>query len=226
MRIFVSLILITSYLSVFATVSCDRRPPSGFQSKQSSPDATAEQTPCLLPVPDTYVSDYANVLDHQDAKDELEHKLRKLKSRGNIDFVVVLIKSTGGQDIFDYSLALARCWNIGNQNPDKAGLLLLVAVKDRKWHIQITRVLERILTNDEVYRIGNLMTPDFRESRYGAGVNKSVDAMIEALASRRGFSISKTSQRISPKNLDWEPTGYIGSCCRSRDLGFAGKWPL
>src|SRR5688572_23308850 len=139
MRSFLSLTLFLSLVSNLATSSCGRPIASDFQGTQSAHATAAGKTRCSLPFPNSYVSDYANVID-QSAKDELESKLQKLKSSGNIDFAVVFVETTDGQDIFDYSLALARCWGVGRKNPDKAGLLLLVAVKERKWRIQISRV--------------------------------------------------------------------------------------
>jgi uncharacterized protein len=130
----------------------------------------------------------------QSAKEELEGKLKKLTSSGKIDFAIVLIETTGSETVRDYSLDLANCWNVGGQNADGAGILLLIAINDRKWHIQITRVLEQTLTNEEVYQIGNQMTPDFKLRNYAAGLNKCVDAMIEILSKRRNFSISNSNE--------------------------------
>lgn len=175
-------------VSLIATTSCSFNRTSGSQGGQTAPAAAAEQTPCSLPNPDKFVSDHSNVLD-ENSERQLEAKLTRLRSSGKIDFAVVIVDTTGTTTVGDYSLALANCWGIGGKNPDKAGLLLLVAIKDRKWHIQITRVLESILTNAEVYEIGNLMTPDFKQGKYSSGVNKGVDAMIDVLAKRRNFSV-------------------------------------
>jgi uncharacterized protein len=161
--------------------SCSRKPVP-------NPQAT-EQAKCSLPFPKSAVSDFANVLD-QDSKEQLEEKLRGLKERGEIDFAIAIIDSTGGQLIFDYSLELARCWGVGARNLDKAGLLLVVAIKDRKWHMQISKSIEKNLSNDEVSDLGNLMTEPFRIGSYAEGINKCVDATIDVLAKRRGFSKS------------------------------------
>ena len=173
---------------------CLRRIDSQAKGEKTEPSKEATPQPCKLPAPDTYVTDYVNVLD-QSAKDGLESKLKQLRSSGKIDFAVVLIETTGGQNIRDYSLDLANCWNVGGTNDDKAGITLLIAINDRKWHIQISRVLEQVLTNDEVYQIGNQMTPDFKVENYAGGVNRCVDAMIDVLSKRRKFSISNTNEK-------------------------------
>ncbi len=182
------------FASIVTALGCVTRSSSEIQPPQpatvnSSQTPSPGATPCLLPVPATYVSDQANVLD-QAARDQLERKLQEFKTRGNIDFSVLFIGTTGSRDIDSYSLDLARCWGVGAKNPDGAGVLLLIAVNDRKWRIQISKVLEKLITNPEVYDIGNLMTPDFKRANYAAGVNKAVDAIIEVLAKQRNLSVT------------------------------------
>ncbi len=184
MRRFLSVVCLASLITAGG---CAQRTARELQPNQTAP-VTTSASPCALPVPTGYVSDFANVLD-QTARAELERKLENLNRQGNIDFALAFVEETAGREIFDYSLDLARCWGIGTRNPDGAGVLLLVAVKDRKWHIQITTALEKVLTNADVYEIGDKMIPDFKQGQFAAGVNKSVDAMINTLATRRGFSV-------------------------------------
>jgi uncharacterized protein len=124
-----------------------------------------------------------------DSRAKLEQKLDTLKSAGSIDFAVVTVKTTGEQPIADYSLALARCWNLGESNPDKLGLLLLLAVDDRKWHMQISRRMEKVLSNDEIQQAAALMTAELRNQNYAQGIDKCVDATIRTIAPRRKFSM-------------------------------------
>jgi uncharacterized protein len=161
-----------------------RNPPANILTGTETPQAT----PCAIPVPNTFVTDNARAL-HEREREELERKLSAFKAAANIDFAVLFVETTPGQEIFSYSLALARCWGVGGKNPDHAGILLVVAIRDRKWYIQISKVLEQVLTNPEVGKIGEEMVPDFKKANYGAGVNKTVDKMIKTLAPRRGFSM-------------------------------------
>ncbi len=179
--------------SIITTSGCVTRNSSELQPQPQQPATVISQSPstspCLLPVPENHVTDHANILD-QAAREALEGRLRNVKTKGNIDFSVVLIDTSGSQDINSYSLDLARCWGVGAKNSDGAGVLLLLAIKDRKWRFQISKVLEQVITNSEVYDIGNLMTPDLKRANYALGVNKAVDGMIAALAKRRGFSLT------------------------------------
>jgi uncharacterized protein len=137
-----------------------------------------------LPAPKGLVNDYANVLDDE-TKGRLEKTLTEFKARARIDFAVVFVETTGEQSTFDYSLAVARGWGVGAKNPDKAGVLLLIAVKDKKWNIQVSRVLTEIISDEEVAQIGRGMTVYFKEGKFGEGTTRCVDALIKTLSERR-----------------------------------------
>src|SRR5882672_2646282 len=95
-------------------------------SGRSPADAQPAQSP--LPSPTGYVNDYAGVIDAA-AKDRLETTLGNLDRQQQIQFAVVTVDTTGGQDIFDYSQAVAGGWGIGSKDTQKASLLLLIAIK-------------------------------------------------------------------------------------------------
>jgi uncharacterized membrane protein YgcG len=155
------------------------------QTNTGQTDDAAEAENLLLPQPSGFVNDFAKVLDEQ-SKTRLDQLVRKLKERSRIEFAVVTVETTGKQDIFDYSLALARSWGVGSK-PRGDGLLLLVAVKDRKWRVQVSRSLEADLPNDAVGELGSLMNEPFRRGDYGEGLTKCVEAIIARLSERRGF---------------------------------------
>jgi len=105
-----------------------------------------------LPAPTGYVNDFAGVIDQQ-TKDRLETTLTNLEREQQIQFAVVTVDSTNGQEIFDYSLAVARGWGIGSKDTSKPSLLLLVAIKDRKYFTQVSRHLEGELPDGLVGQI-------------------------------------------------------------------------
>ena len=116
----------------------------------------AQPSPAPLPSPVTtptgYINDYANVIDAQ-TKSRLETILTNLKKLADIEIAVVTVPTTNGEDIFDYSLAVARGWGIGSKDGEKLGLLLVVAVNDRKYFTQVSRHLEGDLPDGLVGQI-------------------------------------------------------------------------
>jgi len=171
--------------------------PEGGATRQPEPllaqntrPATAQASPAAgspLPSPKGHVSDFAEVIDAR-AEGVLEAKLRQLKERANVEMAVAIVETTGGRDIFEYSLAVARAWGLGPaEGGEGGGLLLLLATKDRKWRIQVSRSLAADIPDDVAADIGGRMTDALREERYGDAVTKCVDDLIERIAERRGF---------------------------------------
>src|SRR5262245_13854065 len=79
---------------------------------QAHAQTARPQPPVPLPTPFTPIVDYANVID-ADTRQRLETIYLNLKDRAGIVFAVLTVPTTGGKDIFDFSLAVARGWGIG-----------------------------------------------------------------------------------------------------------------
>jgi uncharacterized protein len=155
----------------------------------SSTFAQTMQSP--LPKPNGYVNDYAAVIDSA-TKDRMELTLGNLDREQQIQFAVVTVNTTGGQEMFDYSLAVARGWGIGSKDTSKPSLLLLVAIKDRKYYTQVSRHLEGELPDGLVGQIQReQLVPAFRAQDYGKGLSDTVNVYISTLAAKRGFSTDK-----------------------------------
>lgn len=186
-------ILFIAFLLTFALSACTNNKIVSLASSPTPPRANAaaaegaevHDPPPLLefPKPDGFVNDFADALSEKDEQD-LESAMQRLQARAKIDIGIAVVDTTGEKRIFDYSLAMAREWKIGSEN---GGILLVVAVKDRKWHIQVTKGLENDFPDAEVKKIGELMVPDFKNGKYADGIKKCVDKMIAELAKKKGF---------------------------------------
>lgn len=143
-----------------------------------------------LPPPTGFVNDYANVLDGE-SKGRLESAMKELRDKSNVEFAVVTVETTGDQDIFDYSLAVAKGWGIGPKDTSKGGgLLLLLATKDRKWRLQVSRNLEKDLPDAECKRLADGPVKLYREGKVAEGVMSYVGALVARLEEKRGFKLS------------------------------------
>jgi uncharacterized membrane protein YgcG len=171
------------------------RPQSQSTLAQPSPTraarpATAQATPTVaspLPPPKGFVNDFADVIDDA-TEGRLEERLRRLKERAKIELAVATVGTTGGQTIYDYSLALARGWGLGPPAGEEGGgVLLLLASEDRQWRVQVSRSLEADLPDEVVGEIGAGMAPALRAGRYGEAIDRCVDGLVKRLAERRGF---------------------------------------
>ena len=137
-----------------------------------------------LPAPAGFVNDFAKVLD-EPTRLRLEEKLSRLKGESAVEFAVVTVETTGGREIFDYSLDVACGWGVGPPEGARGGgLLLLVATRDRKWRVQVGRSLERDLPDDVVKQIGDRMAAQLRRGDFGGGISAAVDEHAALLAGR------------------------------------------
>lgn len=179
--------------AIWMTSSCNRfrktpTPPEPSPSPSVSSTPTPQPTTTRLPTPAGLVNDYANVIDTE-SESRLVDLLTKLRAVSNIEFAVVTIDTTKGEPIADYSLAVAREWRVGPNSADGGGLLLLLAIKDRQWHLQVSRSLEKDLPNDVAKKLAEGSTALYKQGNFGAGIEKYVNAIIARLGKQRNFSI-------------------------------------
>ena len=157
-------------------------------AQKQTPDTKAEASN-LLPNPTGFVNDYAAVFD-SDSKSRLESLLARLKEKANIEFAVVTVNTTNGQPIFDYSLGVAKQWGVGPKDSSQGGgLLLMLAIQDRQWRLQVSRSLEKELPDDVCKQLGEESTELYHQGRYVEGIEKYVNAIIRRLEGSKKFSL-------------------------------------
>lgn len=161
--------------------------------------AQTTQSPVPLPNPPTPVVDNANVIDAA-TEQRLNDILMNLSenAQANVEMAVVTVRTTGDQDIFDYSLAVMRGWGIGSEKTQKGGLLLLVAVDDRKYFTQVSRHLEGELPDGIVGQLQRqYLVPAFKQGDYSKGIYDTMMAYIATLADKRGFNVEGLDKRYA-----------------------------
>lgn len=174
---------------------------------------TTGTSPVPLPVPFTPIVDNANVIDEA-TEQRLGAIYLNLKERANIEFAVLTVNTTGEQDIFDFSLAVARGWNIGPGSVKGQGFLLVVAIQDRKYFTQVGDHLEGDLPDGLVGQIGReKLVPAFKQARYSQGIFDTVEAYIATLAEKRGFAIEGIDRRKAYKTENQKEAPSAGSLC-------------
>jgi uncharacterized membrane protein YgcG len=172
------------------------------QTARPTPAQNSNAVESPLPPPQGFVGDFAEVIDAR-TEEALEAKLKQLKERAKIEMAVATVETTGGRDISDYSLAVARGWGIGPPAGEEGGgLLLLLATKDRTWRIQVSRSLEADIPNEAAAKIGGGMLDSLRKGQYDEAITNCVDGLIQRLAERRGFPANSDGTK---KSVNREP---------------------
>lgn len=187
--------------------------------------AQTGESPIPLPSPFTPIVDNAGVLKPED-KTRLGSIYLNLKERANIEFSVVTVRTTGGQPIEDYTLAVYRGWGIGTKEND--GFLLLLAIDDRKYYTEVGYHLEGDLNDGLVGQIQReRLVPQLKKGNYSQGIYDTVQAYVATLAEKRGFNIDGIDQRYAyreraPRNtgIGARGGGISSSCCTMIIIGF------
>lgn len=158
-----------------------------------------------LPEPTSPVMDYAGVIDEA-TRQRIADKIIAFSESSNpkVEMGVAVVNTTDGRDIFEYSLAVARGWGIGTRAEDNPGLLLLVAIQDRKYFTQVSDDLGDELPDGLVGSLQReYLVPEFRAGNYGKGIEDTIDAYIERIkAAQSGAPLPVSSpERVYEKDF-------------------------
>jgi uncharacterized protein len=128
--------------------------------------------------PNKLVNDYTGTLSSAQVQ-QLEQKLVAFDDSTSNQIVVAIMKSVGDYDINEYALGLGRKWGVGNAGKNN-GIIILVALGDRKISIQTGYGLEGVLPDIYAKRIiENDIKPYFKSGDYYAGLESGTDAIIK-----------------------------------------------
>lgn len=139
--------------------------------------APSEATHKAFPQQIGLINDFADVFDPAEEQrlNQLVSDLRAIQ----VDFPIVTIDTTNGESLYDYSLALARDWRPGG--PSKRGLLLVLAIKDRQWRLQVSEALRSALPDELCLELGRQSEDLYKQRRYADGVEHYVRALADRL---------------------------------------------
>jgi uncharacterized protein len=149
-------------------------------------------------------------------KQRLEERITNFKNTTNppIELAVAIVRTTGEQPIFDYSLAVARGWKIGAKQDDNPSALLFIAIDDRKYFTQISFDLEDELPDALVGQMNRqYLVPAFRQNDYNKGVSDTIEAYISKIEERSsGTTVPAEGQANQQRRQPRERSGSPSPC--------------
>ena len=161
--------------SATATASADNKAQANQQKTSNNSPVASDDL--LLNNP---VIDQADILTANE-KSQLESQIRKIYDDKLAQMAVVIIPTTEGVNIFDYALAVANRWKLGDKDRDN-GILILVAVNDRNLYILTGYGVEGIIPDAIAKRIiREDITPAFKEGNYAKGIEAGISRIDERL---------------------------------------------
>lgn len=130
-----------------------------------------------VPALTRHVTDLTGTLTAQQVE-ALDAKLVALEQRKGTQLVVLMVPTTGDQDIESYSLAVAEANKIGRKGTDD-GILLLIAKDDRRDRIEVGYGLEGAVPDAATARIRReFIESRFKQGDFYGGIDAGVDALI------------------------------------------------
>ncbi len=126
-----------------------------------------------IPEHDGYVTDQAGVLWNEEIEN-LEQLLSQIEESTTVEIAILTVQSTKGITISDYATQVGQAWGVGKGDIDN-GLMIVAAIKDRKWFMATGYGLEGSVSDALAKRIGEKnFPPHFRKGNYYRGFRGAI----------------------------------------------------
>ncbi|HVP13688.1 MAG TPA: TPM domain-containing protein, partial [Phycisphaerae bacterium] len=177
---------------------------------------------------DSAIIDEAGVIDGP-TQNAINRCLLELEQKTGAQVRVLVINSTNGRDIHDYAIEVAKKQKdqpdqeksgLGEAGKDN-GVLIVVAVKDRRYRFEVGEGLEGTLPDLYCDSIAQkCFVPYFRRGDYSGGVYQGVVAVAQKIAQGTGVQLEGKPAKPVQQPISPSPVGVVGagapagvSCC-------------
>lgn len=157
--------------------------------------------------PQGYLSDFAGVVDTQ-SRSEIERYCGAVERQAGAQIALVTVRSLEGEPVEDVANTIFRSWGVGQKGQNN-GVLLLLAVGDRRSRLEIGYELEPILPDGLSGEILREMRSALRANNYGEAMLAAAHRLGSVIAQGKGVQ------------LDTEPRRRI-----RRETGGGFPWPI
>ena len=150
----------------------------------------------IPPAPAAYFNDYANAVSAGTAM-SLNATLESFERQTSEQIVVAIFpKMQSDSDVADYTIRLARAWQVGLKDKNN-GAVLFVFVQDHKLFIQVGYGLEAVLPDALCKRIiDEQITPRFKAGDFDGGLTAGVQSILAATKGEyKGTGVTVGEQR-------------------------------
>jgi uncharacterized protein len=144
-----------------------------------------------------YVNDFAGVLDAA-TQARLNDLCQQVEQKAHAQIAVVTVKSTDGEDVFSYAVALYQKWGMGKKGSDR-GVLILLATQDRKFGASVGYGLEPILPDGKIGGFRREVVPYLTGGDYAGGLSLMTSAIADVIAKDAGVTLNNQPQLAAPR---------------------------
>ncbi len=151
--------------------------------------------------PEGYVSDFAKVIDPQ-SRSQLEAYCAAVEQKTHAQIALVTIPSLQGEPIEEVAYTLARSWGVGHKGQND-GVLLLIALQDRRTRLEVGSGLESSLPNSFSSEVLAEMRPALRREQYGDALIAAAETIGKTIAADKNVTIGQPMERRIRKQF-WD----------------------
>jgi len=149
--------------------------------------------------PQGYVSDFARVIDPA-SRARLETYCAQIEQSAGARIALVTLPSLAGEPVGEVAAAISRNWAVGQKSP-RGGVVLVMAVRERRARLATSRGLDSILSDRAVL---SEMRPALRENDFAEAATAAAETIGLALTQPRKTSMVATlKRRLRPGLIDW-----------------------
>src|SRR5271157_1801810 len=154
--------------------------------------------------PQGYVSDFANVIDAA-SKARIEAYAAEVEQSTGAQMALVTIDSLEGEPIEEVANTIFRAWGVGQKGKNE-GILLLLAINNRRDRLEVGYGLEPILPDGLDGSILREMRPALRQKDYGDAMMAAAQTIGGAIADAKHVAIqTQLPRRARPQTSDSIP---------------------
>ncbi len=137
--------------------------------------------------PTGYVNDFAHVIDPRFAA-AIEAYCGNVERATGAQFAIVTVDSLEDEPVEDVAVRLFKEWGIGKKGTDE-GLLVLLAIKDRKNRVEVGYGLEPIIPDGYAGGVLRGIRPILRQGNYGGALLAAAQQFGQRIAQAKGVTI-------------------------------------
>ena len=171
-------------------------------------DTATESIKSLQPT--GYLNDFAGITDPASAQ-EITALAQQVDQKAKAQIAVVTVRSLEGADIESYAVDLFKQWGIGTKSTNR-GVLVLLAVDDRRYRTGVGYGLEPILPDGKVGGFWRDAVPLLKQNEYGPTLAQVTRQIAETIAADAGVTLDVQSSRPQPHrhpHCRWDIPGLI-----------------
>lgn len=141
------------------------------------------------------IIDLVDVIDAQ-TEAHLNGLLIELERKTSAQLKVLTIETTGDDETLSYATEVANRWKLGDATENN-GVLVIVAINDRKWAIATGIGIQRRLSDSSCDAVAQeYFVPNFRRGDYSTGVCQGTAALAQKIAAIYEVSLSGEVRRV------------------------------